>query len=155
MKNFLRLVTVLFVFVAVFASFLFFSPLNVAKGVGMNTFYGGKIKKVTYCTCYYNPAVVLEVEDLASNQTKKVIYSPYMSRLRADYNIWTSGGCVIGGYMQASLKCEDTSGYYCRQNSNAGNLDGAIDMLRGIGSTQQSNCNTKGGGNSGGGSTAK
>jgi len=112
----------------------FLFPRTNISGLGMHDYYGGKIKKVTYCTCYYDFGVVLEIEDKSrNNQTVKVFYSPYMSRLRANYNIWYAGPNVIGGYTIGSKQCKDTSGYTCKDGDTK--ADGIIDWIRGIGSS--------------------
>jgi len=104
------------------------------SGLGMHDYYGGRINKVTYCTCYYDFGLVLEIQDKSrNNQTVKVFYSPYMSRLRANYNIWYAGPNVIGGYTMGSHQCKNTKGYVCTNSGTT--ADGIIDWIRGIGSS--------------------
>lgn len=102
-------------------------------GGGMKDYYGGKINKVTYCTCYYNFGVMLEIQDKSNNdKTLKIFYNPFISRLWANWNIWTAGPYVIGGYWPMSWSCEMTSGYYCRREDTT---SGIIDSIKGIGSS--------------------
>ena len=109
-------------------------------GAGMMLdYYGGKIKKVTYCTCWYDPAVVVEVDDKASGQTVKVKYSTWWSKLRESYSIWTQGNCVIGGMRRGvSTSCKNTAYIKCTDSGTT--ADGLVDWVRGIGSSQ-SQCN--------------
>jgi hypothetical protein len=108
--------------------------VSPAYGQGLHDYYGGSIQKVTYCTCYYDFGVMLEIKDLSRNgQTVTVFYSPYRSRLRANYNIWTAGPNVIGGYTIGNKECKKTSGYTC--SSQGTSADGTIDFIRGIGSS--------------------
>ena len=125
-------------------------------GGGMQDFWGGSIKKVTYCTCYYYPGEVMQVNDLTNSgggsggtggssgssgsgggggQTKNVFFSYFFSKLDENYNIWEAGPNTIGGYISGAGECLDTSGYYCRQNSSAGQIDGMVDFIRGVGSS--------------------
>lgn len=113
-------------------------PIGLYAQVSLKTspFFGGKINKVTYCTCYYDPAVILEIKDYASNETVKVKYSLWTSKLRENYNIWESNIYVIGGYSDTVKEsCKDTIKLYCRTNSSASDQYGVIDYVRGIGSS--------------------
>ena len=113
--------------------FGFFYTQKKASGAALYTF-GGKVTAVTYCTCYYDPAVVLTIDDYSNkHQTLKVKYSPFYSLLHAFYWVWTSGAYVIGGYVPVGV-CLNTSGYYCTTNSGA-NPQGTIDLIRGIGTS--------------------
>lgn len=96
------------------------------------SYYGGSIQNVTYCTCYYDFGVMLDIKDLASNKIIKVFYSPLYSLLRANFNIWEAGPNVIGGYNPTPKTCQVTSGYTCSSNGNA---DGIIDLIIGIGTS--------------------
>ncbi len=108
--------------------------IKSAAGSVMHDYYGGTIKEVTYCTCYYDLGLILEIEDKSrNNQRIKVFYSFFLSRLRAFYNIWYAGPNVIGGYTIGSHKCKDTSGYTCKDGDKT--ADGTIDWIRGIGSS--------------------
>ncbi len=112
-----------------------FTNAQKIKGQSIiHDYYGGKITSVTYCTCYYDFGVVLQIQDKSrNNQTVKVFYSPFLSRLRANYSIWTAGPNVIGGYTIGYRPCRMTAGYYC-SNSNT-TADGTIDFIRGIGTS--------------------
>lgn len=118
--------------VVCFVLFLSLTPVASAAG----TYFGGKVTQVVYCTCLYYPGVVITLDDYSSNhQTVKVFYSVWLSRLFANYNIWTAmNQYVIGGYIPGAGVCMNQSGYSCSTNSNA-SPDGMIDMIRGIGSS--------------------
>ncbi len=117
--------TLISIFIA--SAMIFVAALPVHAG-----YYGGSIQNVTYCTCYYDFGVMLDIKDLASHKTIKVFYNPFYSLLRANYNIWEAGPNVIGGYTEGSKTCQTTSGYTC---SSQGNADGIIDLIIGIGSS--------------------
>ena len=95
-------------------------------------YFGGKITQVTYCTCYYDPAVVLTIADLASKNSIKVKYSLFFSRLDANFNIWEPSVSVLGGTSPGDTECRNTSGYSCSDSSNAQSV---VDFIRGIGSS--------------------
>jgi len=114
---------------------LFYSKVVLAQTGGMHDYFGGSINSVVYCTCYYNFGIILKIKDLSRNgQEIKTAYRPFISTLRANYNIWYAGPNVIGGYMMMSFQCQNTSGYYCT-NSSEGSVDSTIDFIRGIGSS--------------------
>lgn len=97
--------------------------------------FGGTIKSVTYCTCLYNPGVVLEINDAATNDTINVFYSKWFSTLHQNYNIWKSGPSVLGGYSSGG-KCMDQATYYCKPNTKAPSpIKGTIDWVVGIGTS--------------------
>ena len=127
------MVTSLYLALLIVGSFSY-SIQSVRGGTsGGNFYYGGKIKKVTYCTCWYDFGVMLEIEDKSNfNQTLKVFYNPYISKLRAFYNIWTAGPQVIGGYLPTYQACEMTKSYYCNTEDTT---SGVIDSIKGIGTT--------------------
>lgn len=52
---------------------------------------------------------------------------------------------VLGGDWQGG-ECLDTSGYYCKQNSDESQIDGTVDIIRGIGSSQESGSGSDTGG---------
>lgn len=114
--------------------FLFPFKSHAQVSTSLTPFFGGIINKVTYCTCYYDPAVILEIKDYSKtpSQTIKVKYSLWFSKLRENYNIWEQNIYVIGGYRSGRASCKDTSGYYCKDSSTSGD-DGTIDYIRGIG----------------------
>lgn len=134
MKKHLRSLTVL-IPAGLLAIFLF-GPTRT-DALTKNTYFGGRITKVTYCTCLYYPGIVLSVSDKASNQTVNVMYSPYSSQLRSNYNIYEPGPNVIGGFYPGG-QCLNQASYYCKPNSSAPKpLDGTIDWIRGIGTSLQ------------------
>ena len=103
---------------------------DAGGGVGSQENYiGGTIKKVTYCTCYYDPGVVLEIKKLyGDKQTVKLFFSFFTAALtlKANYNVFESGPNVIAAYTSGSHKCQDTRGYYCSGSKSA---DGTIDII--------------------------
>lgn len=120
--------------IAISAVAFFFVQAKIGNGAILHDYYGGKIKAVTYCTCYYDFGIVLEIEDYSRNrQTIKVFYNPLLSRLRANYNIWYMGPYVIGGYTMMPKTCRNTSGFTCSDSSTK--ADGIVDFIRGIGSS--------------------
>ncbi|MFA5023104.1 MAG: hypothetical protein WC385_00830 [Candidatus Paceibacterota bacterium] len=114
-------------------SLFFVSFPPTAKAAGMVDFYGGVIEQVTYCTCWYDLAVVVHVKDIVTNRTIKLKYVWYLSTLHPFYQIFTSQVCVIGGYTKGSPKCRNTSGWYCSDSGTK--PDGTIDYVRGIGTS--------------------
>lgn len=61
--------------------------MGQAAGVD-HDFYGGVLNKVTYCTCYYDEGMVLDIEDYSNNnQTTHIFYSDYYSKDDENYNI--------------------------------------------------------------------
>ncbi|MFA6094929.1 MAG: hypothetical protein WC757_03535 [Candidatus Paceibacterota bacterium] len=116
-----------------FAS-LFVSINHVANSTETKDFFGGYVKKVTYCSCYYNPGVVLEIDDYSNNhQTLKVFYSVLLSRLWANYNVWSADTYVIGGYTIGVGTCENTATWKCSNSDTQ--PDGMVDYVRGIGTS--------------------
>lgn len=92
--------------------------------------YGGKIKKVTYCTCPYNFGVMLEIDDKSSPKgSLKIFYDPQKSLLRARYNIWKSGPHVTGAYTPTVRYCEMASEDGCDYYDTT---KGTIDDKKGI-----------------------
>ncbi|MEI6478652.1 MAG: hypothetical protein WCO18_00010 [bacterium] len=121
--------------IVIFVLFIAAFPIqSYALSLTLTPFFGGYIKKVTYCTCYYDPAVVLEIKDYSStpSQTLKLKWSFWFSKLDANYNIWEQNIWVLGGYTKMTASCKDTSGYYCKDSGTS--ADGMIDRTRGIGS---------------------
>lgn len=110
-----------------------------AHAFATNSFYGGGISSTEYCTCYYSPYIILDIDDKASSMTYTTAYSPSFSRLHSNYNIITSGPNVVGGTMQSQVQCEDTEiiipppFIICEPDGNS--ADTTIDMLRGTGTS--------------------
>ena len=130
----LKYCAAVFILIVVIATVIIHSVNGVRAA--SHDYFGGSISKVTYCTCYYDPGVVLEIKDKSRNdQTINVFYSFFFSKLYEDYNIWESNPNTAGGYTEGVGECLDTSGYYCKQNSDAEDVDGMIDYTRGIGSS--------------------
>lgn len=103
---------------------------STGSGGGNVDFFGGSITNVTYCTC--STSVMLDINDKVTNNTLTVVYIPGVSRLYANYNIFTAGPNVIGGYWQGSAQCLIYSGNSCQSQ---GSPRGTIDSIRGIGSS--------------------
>ena len=121
----------------IIAGGFFTYSILIAHGVqcGSTVCYGGKITKVTYCTCYYDFGVMLEIQDKSNNNMPlKVFYNPYISKLWANYNIWQAGPQVVGAYTQDSHQCKMTKSYYCNTEDTT---SGTIDSIKGIGSSLQ------------------
>jgi len=104
-------------------------------GMSGSGFFGGTINKVTYCTCYYDPAVIVSVKDLVSRQTVNVKYSVFYSLLHANYNVFEQGVNVIGNYISGDTQCRNTSGYSCTNNSSSDKVTGVISMVIGVGTS--------------------
>jgi len=101
----------------------------------LNNFYGGLIQETNICTCLYNLAVTFSVNDLASNQKKNLGFSLMMgSRLRQNFNIFTPGINVIGGYNNISFTCQNTQTVVPVYTCDTGNTqDGLVDSIIGVG----------------------
>ena len=119
--------------IVVVVSTLAYYPLSVYGQGATTKYYGGPITKVTYCTCYYNPGVMLEIKDKSNkNQPLKIFYSPFKSLLRAYYNVWHVGPQVLGAYTPRPYGCEMTTSWGCSLYDVA---SGVIDSIKGIGTT--------------------
>lgn len=106
----------------------------VKKAYAMtNNFFGGSISSTTYCTCYYNFGIILEIDDKVSKSTYTTAYKPGTSSLKSNYNVFSSGPNVIGGTIQSQFQCENTSGYTC--TSSGDSADTTIDSMRGVGTS--------------------
>ncbi len=107
-----------------------------AYAQGANDYYGGSITQTDVCPCLYNPGTTVSVNNKVDNQTVDLGYAIfYGSRLRANYNIFTSNVNVIGGYTQGSWSCQTTQTVYPVYTCDTGDsMDGFIDSVRGIGS---------------------
>lgn len=92
-------------------------------------FFGGNITQVTYCTC--SGGVLLYIQDKVTNSQKQLVYQYGSSQLHANYNVWSSGPNVIGGFYQGGT-CEVYSGNSC---TSEGSPEGTIDYVRGIGTS--------------------
>jgi len=113
----------------------FISPISVTADT--TKYYGGEITKVTYCTCYYDFGVMLEIKNKLMNKSTeqiKIFYNPLTSKLRAYYNIWKSGPQVLGAYIPDNHQCKMTKSYYCTTEDTT---KGTIDSIKGIGTTSK------------------
>jgi len=107
-----------------------------AYAQGSNDYYGGPITQTDICPCLYNLGTTLTVDDKAGNQDVDLGYAIYFgSRLRANYNIFTSQVNTVGGYNQGTWSCQTTQTVYPVYTCDTGDsMDGFIDFARGIGS---------------------
>lgn len=96
---------------------------------GVADFFGGSITQVTYCTC--SAGVLLYVQDLATKSVLPVVYQYGVSVLHANYNVFSSGVNVIGGYTPGG-QCLVYAGTSC---STGGTPTGTIDTIRGVGTS--------------------
>jgi len=155
------------IIIVLFFSFFYFA--GKIRAQSDTDIFGGTITQVIYCTCYYDPGEVLQVqppggggggasayntsngnqllsffgfvkEALAQSsidQEKNLFYSYYYSKDYDAYNIYDAEQQgTLGGYEQGG-QCLDTSNYTCQQNSQATQIDGTVDMIRGIGTSAQ------------------
>ncbi|MEN9647810.1 MAG: hypothetical protein RLY57_614 [Candidatus Parcubacteria bacterium] len=102
---------------------------GTSGGTGNIDFFGGNITQVTYCTC--SAGVLLYIQDKVTNSQKQLVYQYGSSQLRANYNVFSTGPNVIGGFYQGGI-CEVYSGNSC---SSEGSPQGTIDYIRGIGTS--------------------
>ncbi|MEN9649327.1 MAG: hypothetical protein RL094_294 [Candidatus Parcubacteria bacterium] len=93
-------------------------------------YFGGSITNVTYCTC--SVSIMLDIQDKVTNSTLTVLYTPGVSTLHANYNVFSSGPNVIGGYTPGGAQCQVYVGESCESE---GNPRGTIDYIRGIGTS--------------------
>ena len=85
-------------------------PIKSANGVGLVNYVGGRITLVTYCTCFYDPGVVINISVPYTGQQIMLFYSPFLSRLYSNYNIWHPGPNVIASYNLGPHPCQQTTG---------------------------------------------
>lgn len=105
-------------------------------GFGNIDYFGGYISGTTYCTCLYNLAVILDIEDIVTSDTITTAYSIIRgSKLRENYNIFSSNINVIGGFSKMNLECENLVTVYpmITCESSGDEADSVIDQKRGIG----------------------
>ena len=107
-------------------------PLVAYGAVSPYTDYGGRITNVKYCTCLFDPAVILTVYNKKTNRSIKVKYATYYSLLRANYNIFRPGVNVLGSGIKGSVQCLQQKTYYCDSDDTA---EVVVDLVRGIGSS--------------------
>lgn len=109
------------------------TPFKKAHAVATNNFFGGSIDSTTYCTCYYDYGIILDIKDVVSNSTYTTVYKTGPSTLHSNYNVFTSGPNVIGGTISTEFECKDTVGYFC--DSSGDSADSMIDAMRGVGTS--------------------
>jgi hypothetical protein len=95
-----------------------------------NTGFGGKIVYVDYCTCM--ASIMLYILDLRLKSVIQLMYMPGVSSLKMNYNIFTTGNNVLGGYTPIPMQCMVVDGTDC---SSHGTARGIIDFYRGVGTS--------------------
>lgn len=95
------------------------------------THFGGTIVQSTLCTCSGGSSLIL-VDDYASNQILSLMYQPGLSRLNMNFNVYSAGPYVIGGYMPGGGACMVYAGTGC---ATAGVAQYTIDATRGVGTS--------------------
>lgn len=101
----------------------------VGSGTGVQ-YFGGRITMVTYCTC--SASILLDIQDYTRGYVS-VLYTPGVSRLYANYQVFSPGPSVIGGYVSGGT-CQVYSGTQC---NSQGSPMGTINTIHGIGTSAQ------------------
>jgi hypothetical protein len=101
-------------------------------GSGIIDYFGGTITQTKVCTCPTDLRTLITVDDYASGQSIDMFYSPYTSKLNANFNVWSTGVYVIGGLKQGGGDCEMYQGEEC---SAEGSANYTIDNIRGVGTS--------------------
>ena len=108
-------------------------------GIGM---FGGQVLKVTYCTCPSElgaSALTLLDPTGGTTQMTNVKFSPLMSKLNLNNNVWTTNACVLGGHNSTPTNCMVIAGTSC-SDSGVQPILGTVDFIRGIGTTASAGC---------------
>ncbi|MBU3669011.1 MAG: peptidoglycan-binding protein [Candidatus Taylorbacteria bacterium] len=115
--------------------------LGVAAGVGalagggtggkMVDYFGGTITRTTFCSC--SGKTLITVDDYATNNQVTMMYDPTISKLNMNFNIWSTGAYVIGGFMSGGGECQVYNGESC---DTQGTAQYTIDNVRGIGTSK-------------------
>jgi hypothetical protein len=98
----------------------------------MNGYFGGSISSVTYCTCVADYGMLLNIKSPGIGMPTMVFYKPGSSRLRANYNVFTSGPNVVGSYTRMPKMCMMQATPYCIPSGFA---YGTIDTIIGVGTS--------------------
>lgn len=93
--------------------------------------FGGKLSNIIYCTC--SGGQLLTIQDVRG-QMKNLFFRYGQSTLRENYNIYSTGVNVLGGYTPSATQCQVYSGESC---DTQGIAEGDIDTIRGIGTSIQ------------------
>lgn len=101
-----------------------------ASSVGPRTVFGGYITFVQYCTC--EASILLFIFDKDLKSVIQLLYIPGVSTLKSQYNVFSPGPTVLGGYYQSGVPCLVYDGESCE---SWGTPTGIIDTLRGVGTT--------------------
>ncbi len=110
------------------------SGATAASAASSMGYFGGIITRVQICTC--SGQTLLTVQDYATNAPVMSMYIPGLSKLNANFNIWTPSTYVIAGTYQGTAQCQVLryAGVtaYC---NTEGTSQSIIDTIRGIGSS--------------------
>lgn len=93
-------------------------------------YFGGTITRTTLCTC--DGTTLITVDDYATNSSVTMLYDPTQSKLNMNFNIWTTGVYVIGGFMSGGGQCQVYNGESC---DTQGTAQYTVDNIRGIGTS--------------------
>jgi hypothetical protein len=93
-------------------------------------YFGGTITRTTLCTC--DGTTLITVDDYATNGSVTMLYDPTQSKLNMNFNIWTTGVYVIGGFMSGGGQCQVYNGESC---DTQGTAQYTVDNIRGIGTS--------------------
>ncbi len=103
-----------------------------SSGGGMVDYFGGTITQSIYCSCNSTGDTMITVDDYATGQSVTMFYTPGQSRLNMNYNVWSVGAYVIGGFNNGGGECEVYAGEDC---VSEGTANYTIDSIRGIGTS--------------------
>ena len=93
--------------------------------------FGGRVVFIQYCTC--TGMILLYVfNPLSVTPLLPVMYVPGVSTLHKNYNVFTAGPQVLGGYIYVTLPCLFYVGVACVP---IGFSIGTIDTIRGVGTS--------------------
>ena len=98
-------------------------------------FFGGMIMFTTTCTCTFPfGSTLATISDYSlKNAYRSYMYMPGISKLHANFNIYTPGVYVIGGHNMIPNTCMVYAGTTC---VSRGVATGGIDFLRGVGTSE-------------------
>ncbi|MEK7607472.1 MAG: hypothetical protein AAB484_00905 [Patescibacteria group bacterium] len=106
----------------------------LTKTISSDVVFGGKITSIEKCTCLYDLATVVTIDDVATKKSLNLKYSVYYSKLRPHYNIFTKGAYILGGGTKKGvLACLNQKSYYC--DSSSTKINAIIDSTRGVGTS--------------------
>lgn len=111
---------------------IFMFPMPQADAFSLNGYFGGSIVNVTYCTCVGDLGMMLTIKPPGISMVKNIFYKPGLSRLRANYNVFTSGPYVLGSYTRVPRACMMQGTVVC---APVGFAEGTIDSIIGVGTS--------------------